>query len=102
MITIRQACATLLALGLAVPFAYAGETVTEHDTYEKRSMTVEPVPPPPPADSTVTERTETSRTESERRPANVEVERKTTVVPGPVIKEKKTETVTKGSKDDDD
>jgi hypothetical protein len=98
MITLRQTCATLLALGLAVPFAYAGETVTEHDTYEKRSMTVEPVPPPPPAEGTVTERTETSRTDSERRPA--EVERKTTVVPGPVIKEKKTETVTKGADDD--
>lgn len=98
MITLRQTCATLLALGLAVPFAYAGETVTEHESYEKRSMTVEPVPPPPPAEGTVTERTETSRTESERRPA--EVERKTTVVPGPVIKEKKTETVTKGEDDD--
>jgi len=96
MITMRQACATLLALGLAVPFAYAGETVTEHDTYEKRSMKVEPVPP---ADTTVTERTETSRTDTEQRPA--EVERKTTVVPGPVIKEKKTETVTKGGGDDD-
>jgi hypothetical protein len=99
MITIRQACATLLALGLAVPFAYAGETVTEHESYEKRTMKIEPVPPPPPADTTVTERTETSRTESDRRP--VEVERKTTVVPGPVIKEKKTETVTKGEDDDD-
>ena len=99
--TTRQACATLLALGLAVPFAYAGETVTEHESYEKRSMKVEPIPPPPTADTTVTERTETSRTESERRPSNVEVERKTTVVPGPVIKEKKTETVTKGEDDDD-
>ena len=99
--TTKQVCATLLALGLAVPFAYAGETITEHESYEKRSMKVEPVPPPPPADTTVTERTETSRTESERRPANVEVERKTTVVPGPVITEKKTETVTKGDDDDD-
>ena len=43
MITMRQTCATLLALGLAVPFAYAGETVTEHESYEKRSMKVEPV-----------------------------------------------------------
>ena len=100
MIITKEVCATLLALGLAVPFAYAGETVTEHESYEKRSMKVEPVPPPPPAQGTVTERTETSRTESERRPADVEVERKTTVVPGPVIKEKKTETVTQGEDDD--
>jgi hypothetical protein len=101
MITTKQVCATLLALGLAVPFAYAGETITEHESYEKRSMKVEPIPPPPPADGTVTERTETSRTETERRPAPpVEVERKTTVVPGPVIKEKRTETVTQGEDDD--
>jgi hypothetical protein len=101
MITMRRACATLLALGLVVPFAWAGETVTEHETYEKRSMKVEPVPPPP-ADGSAVERTETSRTDSERRDAPAEVERKTTVVPGPVIKEKKTETVTHGDDDDDD
>ena len=92
MITIRQACATLLALGLAVPIAYAGETVTEHESYEKRSMKVETIPPPAPR---VEERTqeETTRMETERRPADVEIEKRTTVEPGKVIKEKKTETV---------
>ena len=86
----------LLALGVA-GVAVAGETVTEHETYEKRSMKVEPVPPPS-SEGTVEERTETSRTQRERPTV---IEKHTTVVPGPVVREKKTETVTKGDHDDD-
>lgn len=82
-----------IALGLSVP-AFAGETVTEHETYEKRSMKIEPVPPPV-VDQRTTEETETTRTE--RGPAVVE--KHTTVVPGPVVRERKTETETHGDDD---
>ena len=70
----------------------AGETVTEHESYEKRSMKVETIPPPRVDEQRTYE--ETTRTETQRRPADVEVEKRTTIEPGKVVKEKKTETVT--------
>jgi hypothetical protein len=84
-----------LAFGLTTP-AVAGETVTEHETYEKRSMKVETMG----ATTTTTrpsrvertyEETETRRVE--QAPAPKVVEKKTTVVgvPPPVVREKTTE-----------
>jgi hypothetical protein len=87
--TTACAMATTLALGLALP-VFAGETVTEHDSYEKRSMKVETIPP------AVTERrteetTETSRTDSPPRNPPTIVEKRTTIVPGGTVTERKTE-----------
>jgi len=90
--TTRYTWVTLLAVGLAVPAAFAGETVTEHESYEKRSMKIETIPPPRVQERAV-EETETTRTETERRPADAQIEKRTTVVPGPVIREKTTEQV---------
>ena len=83
-----------LALGLAAP-ALAGETVTEHETYEKRSMKVETM-----GATTTTTRpgrvTENSYEETETRkvervPAPT-VEKRTTVeIPAPTVREKTTE-----------
>ena len=84
---------TVLALGVSVA-ALAGETVTEHETYEKRSMKVETMQAP--TTTTVpgrtvertVEETETTRTDRPRV-----VEKHTTVVPGPVVRERKTEKI---------
>ena len=90
----RVGLASILVAGLVVPAAFAGETVTEHESYEKRSMKVETVPPPPaPRVEEHTTYDESTRRETERRPADVQVEKRTTIEPGKVIKEKKTETV---------
>ena len=86
----RSAWALLLAAGLVAP-AFADETITERESYEKRSMKIETIPPPRVEENTTVE--ETTRRETERRPAEVEVEKRTRIEPGPVIKEKKTETV---------
>jgi hypothetical protein len=74
----------LLALGVTPVFA--GESYTEHETYEKRSFKVEPAPP-----AGTVEETETSRIERPRAPV---VEERRTVEPGPVVRERKTETRT--------
>ena len=78
----------LIALACAGP-VLAGESVTEHETYEKRSMKIETIPPPPPAKTERTvEETETSRIQRERPPV---VEERRTIVPGPTVKEKTVE-----------
>ncbi|HEV7735697.1 MAG TPA: hypothetical protein VGR62_26215 [Candidatus Binatia bacterium] len=49
-------------LAATVVTAQAGETVEQHETYEKRSMKVETIPPPPPVvDKKTTTETETHR-----------------------------------------
>ena len=83
----RVVLAALLALG-GLGTAFAGETVTEHETYEKRSMKVETVPPAATTERSVDE-TETSRVDRPRQPV---VQERRTVVPGPVIQERKSET----------
>ena len=89
----RYLVVTALALGMSVP-ALAGETVTEHETYEKRSMKVETMQAPttttvPGRTERTVEETETTRTDRPRI-----VEKRTTVVPGDVVRERKTETET--------
>lgn len=81
----RVVLAGALAIVCAGP-VLAGETVTEHETYEKRTMKVEPVPPTQ-TDRSIDE-TETSRTERPRAPV---VEERRTIDPGPVVRERKTE-----------
>lgn len=91
-----------LALGLTVP-AFAGETVTEHETYEKRSMKVETMQAPPTTTTRpgrVTENTyEETETRRVERPAPT-VEKRTTVeVPAPTVREK---TIERTETEDDD
>jgi hypothetical protein len=88
--TTACAMATTLALGLALP-VFAGETVTEHDSYEKRSMKVETIPPPAVTERRTEETTETSRTDSPPRNPPTIVEKRTTIVPGGTVTERKTE-----------
>ena len=84
----RFVLAGLLAFGCAAP-VLAGETVTEHDTYEKRSMKVETVPPARTTERTVEEQTDVGRVD---RPREKVIEERRTVEPGPVVRERKTET----------
>jgi hypothetical protein len=81
----RLVLAGMVALGCVAP-VFAGETVTEHESYEKRSMKVETLPP-----ANTTERTVEETTKVDRPRAPV-VEERRTIEPGPVIQEKKTET----------
>jgi hypothetical protein len=83
----RIVLVALLALG-GLGSAFAGETVTEHETYEKRSMKVETIPPAKTTERTVDE-TETTRVDRPRQPA---VEERTRIEPGPVVRERKSET----------
>jgi len=84
-----------LALGLAAP-ALAGESVTEHETYEKRSMKVETMGatttttrPGRVTENSYEEKTETRRVEQAPAPT---VEKRTTVeIPAPTVREKTTE-----------
>ena len=85
----RTMLAGMFALGCVAP-AFAGETVTEHQTYEKRSMKVETIPPAKTTERTV-EETETSKVDRPRAPI---VEERRTIEPGPVVRERKTETET--------
>lgn len=85
-----------LVLGLGA-LAVAGETITEHETYEKRSMKVETMGAPTTTTRPgyVTENTyeETETRRVERAPAPT-VERRTTIeVPAPTVREKTTERV---------
>ena len=89
----RSVLATIFAFACVTP-VFAGEMVTEHDTYEKR---LETLPPPAQPDRTI-EETETSRVERSRS-GTVE-ERRTVEQPGAVIQEKKTEK-TETTHDDD-
>lgn len=84
--TSRILPATVLALACVAP-AIAGETVTEHDTYEKRSMKVETLPPAQTTERT-TEETTTGRVD---RPRDTIVEERKTVEPGTVVRDRKTE-----------
>ena len=85
--TSRILLAAALALGCVAP-VIAGETVTEHDTYEKRSMKVEPVPPAHITEERTTEETTTGRVD---RPRDTIVEERKTIEPGAVVHERKTE-----------
>ena len=79
--------AVLFSLSLAAP-TLAGEDVTEHDTYEKRSMKIETVPVVPTttlAPSRVYEHHDESESNT--------IERHSTTPPAPVVKERTTESV---------
>jgi hypothetical protein len=83
-----------LVLGLTAP-ALAGESVTEHETYEKRSMKVETMQAPPTTTTRPGRVTENTYEETETRrveqPAP-RVEKRTTVeVPAPSVREKTVE-----------
>jgi hypothetical protein len=80
--------AGMLALGCVAP-VLAGETVTEHDSYEKRSTKIETIPPAKTTERTVEETEQTGRVDRPREPV---IEERKTVEPGPVVRERKTET----------
>ena len=88
--TKSMAIAALFSL-MAVP-ALAGEDVTEHDTYEKRSMKIETVPAATPT-TVPPNRVYEHRDESE----STTVERHSATPPAPVVKERTT-TETSGTK----
>ncbi len=83
----RILLAAAFALG-CVARVIAGETVTGHDTHEKRSMKVETIPPAQTTERTTTEETTTGRVD---RPRDTIVEERKTVEPGTVVHERKTE-----------
>jgi len=81
-----SAAALLTALAAT---SFAGEDVTEHETYEKRSMKVETVPAMP------TTTTAPGRV-YERREESTTVERRSDAPPPPpVVRERETETIEK-------
>ena len=82
----RILLAAALVLACIAP-VLADETVTEHDTYEKRSMKVETVPPATKTERSV-EETTTGRVD---RPRETVTEERKTVEPGTVVHERKTE-----------
>ena len=84
--TRSMAIAALFSLTLAVP-AFAGEDVTVHDTYEKRSMKIETVPMATPT-TLAPSRVYEHRAESE----STTVERHSATPPAPVVKERTKET----------
>ena len=82
--TTSMAIAALLSLSIVAP-GLAAEDVTEHETYEKRTMKIEtlPTPPAPPAPTRVYEHHDEST-----------VERRTvTPPPAAVVKERTTDSV---------
>lgn len=81
----------LLATGVAIR-AFAGEDVTEHEIYEKRSMKIETVPAQP--TTTLPNRV------YEHHEETTTVERRSNVTPPPVVQERRT--VTETRHDDDD
>lgn len=86
--TTRMAIAATISMCLAAP-AFAGEDVTEHSTYETRSMKVETVPMAPPATVPAPARAYEHHDSSE----STTVERHTTPPPAPVVKERTTNSV---------
>jgi hypothetical protein len=83
-----MAIAALFSLTLAAP-ALAGEDVTEHDTYEKRSMKIETVVPAMPTPTTLApSRVYEHHDESE----SITTERHSATPPAPVVKERTRET----------
>ena len=79
----RIAIAVLFSLSLAAP-ALAGEDVTEHETYEKRSMKIETVPVAPTTTTPAPNRVYEHHDESESNT----IERHSTTPPAPVVKER--------------
>jgi hypothetical protein len=75
----------LLATSVAIR-AFAGEDVTEHDTYEKRTMKVETVPVQP--TTTLPNRV------YEHHEETTTVERRAVTPPAPVVEEHRTVTET--------
>ena len=91
MTTKRMAIAAVLSVSLAAP-VLAAEDVTEHETYEKRSMKVETVVPmAPPAAVPAPTRAYEHHDESE----STTVERHTAPPPPPaaIVKERTTKSV---------
>ena len=85
--TTTLALAALLSVGL-VTSVLAAEDVTEHETYEKRSMKIETVPMAPPA-TVPAPRAYEHHDSSE----STTVERHTTPPPAAVVKERTTDSV---------
>ena len=86
--TSSMAIAVLFSLSLAAP-ALAGEDVTEHETYEKRSMKIETVPGVMPTTTLAPSRVYEHHDESE----STTIERHSTTPPAPVVKERTKESV---------
>jgi hypothetical protein len=76
-----MAIAALFSITLATP-ALAGEEVTEHETYEKRSMKIETVPAMPTPIPQAPSRVYEDRNESE----STTIERHSATPPAPVVK----------------
>jgi hypothetical protein len=83
-----MAIAVLFSLGLAAP-TLAGEDVTEHETYEKRSMKIETVPVAPTTSTLAPGRVYEHHDESE----STTVERRSITPPASVVKERTRESV---------
>jgi hypothetical protein len=81
--------AVFSTMSLAAP-ALAAEDVTEHDTYEHRSMKVETVPMAPPATVPAPNRVYEHHDESE---SSTVVEKHTTTPPAAIVKERTTDSV---------
>jgi hypothetical protein len=86
--TTSLALAALLSVGLVAP-VLAAEDVTEHETYEKRSMKIETVPMAPPA----TVQAPTRAYEHHDSSESTTVERHATPPPAAVVKERTTDSV---------
>jgi hypothetical protein len=86
--TRSMAIAAMFSVGLVAP-ALAAEDVTEHETYEKRSMKIETVPMAPPATVPAPTRVYEHHDESE----SSTVERHTTTPPPAIVKERTTNSV---------
>ena len=88
MTTRSMAVAALLSVSLVAP-VLAAEDITEHETYEKRSMKIETVPMAPPAAVPAPTRAYEHHDESE----SSTVERRTTTPPAAIVKERTTNSV---------
>jgi len=80
--------AALLSLSLAAP-ALAAEDITEHETYEKRSMKIETGPAVAPTTTLAPSRVYEHHDESE----STTIERRVTTPPAPVVKQRTSESV---------
>jgi len=91
MTTRSMAIAALLSVSLIAP-VLAAEDITEHETYEKRSMKIETVPMAPPATVPAPSRTYEHHDESE----STTVEKHTVTppaAPAAIVKERTTDSV---------
>jgi hypothetical protein len=87
--TRSMAIAALFSLTLAAP-ALAGEDITEHDTYEKRTMKIETMPAMPTTTIPAPSRVYEHHDESE----STTIERHSATPPAPVVKERTTQETT--------